>query len=86
MKCSRLLDGSVTQVPRFADDGSASKLTWRIALDHHFGENILGYISNNRGFKSGGFDLLSPSTPYLLKRSTRTRPESRRPCSIGGCA
>jgi iron complex outermembrane receptor protein len=30
--------------------------TWRIALDHSFTPEVLGYISYNRGFKSGGFN------------------------------
>ena len=53
--------------------GSASKdfykLTWRFALDHHFSQDVLGYVSYNRGFKSGTFDaqaipvvLLKPET------------------------
>jgi iron complex outermembrane recepter protein len=33
-----------------------SKLTWRFALDHHFTPDVLGYISDNRGFKSGTYD------------------------------
>lgn len=31
------------------------KLTWRLAYDHKFNEDILGYLSYNRGFKSGGY-------------------------------
>ena len=34
---------------------SNSRPTWRIALDHHIDQNILVYVSYNRGFKSGGF-------------------------------
>lgn len=30
--------------------------TWRVALDHNFSSEILGYVSYNRGFKSGGFN------------------------------
>jgi iron complex outermembrane recepter protein len=33
-----------------------SKLTWRFALDHQFTPDVLGYISDNRGFKSGTYD------------------------------
>jgi iron complex outermembrane receptor protein len=33
-----------------------SKLTWRVALDHQFTPDVLGYISDNRGFKSGTYD------------------------------
>ncbi|MET0985440.1 MAG: TonB-dependent receptor, partial [Steroidobacteraceae bacterium] len=33
--------------------------TWRVALDHAFTPEIHGYVSYNRGIKSGGFDLLT---------------------------
>lgn len=33
------------------------RFNYRIALDHKFGPDILGYISYNTGFKSGGFVL-----------------------------
>lgn len=42
----------------------ASKLTWRIALDHQFGPDVLGYVSYNRGFKSGGGNLTSVTAPF----------------------
>jgi iron complex outermembrane recepter protein len=38
-------------------------LTWRAALDHQFNSDIMGYISWNRGFKTGGFNLNSAGTP-----------------------
>lgn len=41
----------------------ANKLTWRLALDHKFTPDILGYASYNRGFKSGGFNGFNP-TPF----------------------
>jgi iron complex outermembrane receptor protein len=44
---------------------SVSKPTFRASLDHNFTPDILGYVSFNRGFKSGGYNLLSPtSKPY----------------------
>jgi iron complex outermembrane recepter protein len=42
---------------------TAKKLTWRVALDHQFGPDILGYLSYNRGFKSGGANLTSVTAP-----------------------
>ena len=33
-----------------------SQPTWRASLDHHFNSDIMGYVSYNRGFKSGGFN------------------------------
>ncbi len=42
------------------------RLTWRFALDHQFTDQITGYISDNRGIKSGGYNLLGPgSAPYF---------------------
>jgi outer membrane receptor protein involved in Fe transport len=37
--------------------------TWRVALDHDFSESVMGYVSYNRGYKSGGFNVLTPSNP-----------------------
>jgi iron complex outermembrane receptor protein len=39
------------------------RLTWRGALDHDFTDQINGYVSYNRGIKSGGYNLLAPDTP-----------------------
>lgn len=39
-----------------AGDARFNKLTWRFALDHRFSSALLGYVSYNRGFKSGLFD------------------------------
>jgi|SRR5579862_2468044 len=53
-----LLDG--TKVPAFPDQNRSKnfeKPTWRISLNHKFDENILGYVSYNRGFQSGIFNL-----------------------------
>ena len=30
--------------------------SWRLALDHRFNDELMGYVSYNRGFKSGGFN------------------------------
>jgi iron complex outermembrane receptor protein len=37
--------------------------TWRLALDHHFTDDINGYVSYNRGFKSGGYNVTAPTLP-----------------------
>jgi iron complex outermembrane receptor protein len=42
-----------------------SKPTWRLALDHQFTDEILGYVSYNRGFKSGVFDSLAYANPAV---------------------
>jgi iron complex outermembrane receptor protein len=49
----------------FSEAIRSDPLTWRIALDHRFGTDLLGYVSYNRGFKSGGFNLTAPgSAPF----------------------
>ncbi len=40
---------------------SWSKPTWRIALDHQFTPNVMGYVGDDRGFKSGVYNFLSYS-------------------------
>ncbi len=42
---------------------SINKLTWRAALDHNFSSDVLGYLSYNRGIKSGGFNMINAGTP-----------------------
>ena len=37
--------------------------TWRIALSHDFNQDLLGYISYNRGYKSGGYNVPAPALP-----------------------
>lgn len=46
--------GPTLTTPAANKEITANKLTWRIALDHQFGPDVLGYVSYNRGFKSGG--------------------------------
>jgi iron complex outermembrane recepter protein len=46
------------------------KLTYRFALDHRLGEDVMVYASYNRGFKSGLFSLIpfssTPVNPEIL--------------------
>jgi iron complex outermembrane receptor protein len=42
---------------------SWSRPTWRVALDHRFTSDIMGYISDDRGFKSGIYNLLTYAAP-----------------------
>ncbi|MEX2150857.1 MAG: TonB-dependent receptor [Steroidobacteraceae bacterium] len=54
-------------IPTVVDDGKLSynEPTWRVAVDHRFSPALLGYVSMNRGFKSGGFnDSVVPASPY----------------------
>ncbi len=47
----------LTEVDREADDG---QLTWRLAAAYDLTPDMLGYISWNRGFKSGQFTINEP--------------------------
>jgi iron complex outermembrane receptor protein len=50
----------------FAQKFTSDPFTWRVALDHQFTSDVLGYVSWNRGFKSGGYNLSSPgSAPFF---------------------
>ncbi len=42
---------------------SFKKPTWRLAVDQDLADNVLGYISYSRGFKSGGFSTSNPTQP-----------------------
>lgn len=45
-------------------DDSWSAVTPKAGLDYDFTDNVMGYVSMTRGFKSGGFNLLAPQAPY----------------------
>src|SRR5882757_175739 len=42
---------------------TVTKPTWRVSLDHDLGDDVLVYVSYNRGFKSGGFNAQVPTQP-----------------------
>jgi iron complex outermembrane receptor protein len=48
----------------------SDKITWRFALDYQINPNVLVYVSDNRGYKSGQFNTSSitqvPTTPETL--------------------
>jgi iron complex outermembrane recepter protein len=53
-----------------SQSASWTRPTWRVALDHRFTPDIMGYISDDRGFKSGVYNLLTyasaPVNPEVL--------------------
>src|SRR3546814_16058004 len=53
------LAGVVTTTPVPDQKTSFKKPTWRGALEHDFADDVLGYLSYNRGFKSGVYNILS---------------------------
>ncbi|MDF7774759.1 TonB-dependent receptor [Sphingomonas sp. AOB5] len=51
---------SATLVPLVSDSGleaTFDKLTWRLAVDQELAPDVMGYVSYNRGFKSGTFNM-----------------------------
>ena len=65
-----IVAGTVAQVSPVPQSGlgipaeiSFDRFNYRVALDHHFGPDILAYVSYNTGFKSGGYNLAVPSNP-----------------------
>ena len=62
-------NGTSTTVPYTPAAATIRKPTWRLALDHRVTPDVLGYVSYNRGIKSGGFNILNPANPaYLPER------------------
>ena len=45
------------------------KVTYRASLDHRFSDDVMAYVSYNKGFKAGGFNTINPGDPPF-------RPES----------
>jgi iron complex outermembrane receptor protein len=42
--------------------------TWRVGLEHRFTDDVMGYISDSRGFKSGGYNLSNGDAAYDPER------------------
>ena len=57
----RTATGVVRSPTPFEKNDSFSKLTYRAILDSKFTPDILGYASYSRGFKSGGYNVSSPT-------------------------
>ena len=49
--------------PLSQNEQSSDKVTWRASLDYTFTPGVMAYISDNRGTKSGGFNL-SNGVPF----------------------
>ena len=49
---------------------TVKKPTFRVALDHQFTDDVLGYVSFNTGIKSGGFNVINPSPRFLPEKLT----------------
>lgn len=53
-----------TQIPNAVNvtsEKTFNRFTYRVALDHRFSPEVLAYASVNSGFKSGGFNAVTPT-------------------------
>jgi iron complex outermembrane recepter protein len=41
------------------------KPSWRLALDHHFTDNLMAYVSDGRGFRAGAYNATQPTQPAI---------------------
>jgi iron complex outermembrane receptor protein len=48
--------------------GTSNIPTWRVALEHKFTDDVMAYISDSRGFKSGGYNLTNGDAAYSPER------------------
>ena len=49
----------------FVSEATSDKLTGKVGLNYHFGDNGMVYVSASRGYKAGGVNL-TPNTPNFL--------------------
>ncbi|MDF0545841.1 TonB-dependent receptor [Sphingobium sp. H39-3-25] len=62
--------GEVPFGPLYDKSFKFNKLTYKVAVDHEFAQDIMGYVSISRGYKSGTFNTLplnaDPSNPEVI--------------------
>jgi iron complex outermembrane receptor protein len=64
-----LRNNGTTAVTASRDESlTIKKPTFRVAIDHQFSADVLGYVSFNTGIKSGGFNIINPSPGYLPEK------------------
>lgn len=51
--------------PNYRNGASFSRVTYKVAADHHFSRNVMGYVSYSTGYKSGVFNLLPLDKPAV---------------------
>lgn len=51
----------LVSLPSVPQQNTENKPTWRAVLNHNFTPEVMGYLSYNRGFKSGNFNAVTAS-------------------------
>jgi len=62
---SSLTKKLTTVGPTYINESNTTNVpTWRVALEHRFTDDIMAYVSDSRGFKSGGYNLSNGDAAY----------------------
>src|SRR5882757_4521381 len=62
---SSLTKKLTTVGPTYINESNTTNVpTWRVALEHRFTGDIMAYVSDSRGFKSGGYNLSNGDAAY----------------------
>src|SRR3546814_14639646 len=59
------LAGGTTQAAPLGQKKNLAEPTWRVSLEHDLATDVLGYVSYNRGFKSGVFNAGTATAPVV---------------------
>jgi iron complex outermembrane recepter protein len=55
-------DQPAINVGSLSNQATFTKTTYRLAIDHQFTDDVMAYVSYNTGFKSGGYNMIPPSS------------------------
>jgi iron complex outermembrane receptor protein len=62
---SSLTRNLTTNGPTYIKESNTTNVpTWRVALEHRFTDDVMAYVSDSRGFKSGGYNLSNGDASY----------------------
>lgn len=62
---AQLVETTTLDIAALGKAARFSRITWRLAYDHRFTQDIMAYVSYNRGFKSGSFNPSTPTRPVV---------------------
>jgi iron complex outermembrane receptor protein len=55
--------GNIPAGPNYSNSKDFGAMTWKVAIDHHFTPNVMGYVSDSRGYKAGTYDTVPLDAP-----------------------